>query len=280
MSDQNMSVQPEEEMSGFAKELYDMLEEMTDDYPQAQVYGSIIMQHSCLNDDRFPDDEVKEIVRDFAVMAEDEFDWTDYGTRMDSVRTIFEKVMEKHGYPDELIEEGKPEIVLYYLLDRIDDNVLFGEQEAADGEYDPEDVRPVGENDMDTVDMAAVFAYAVYDPMDVELCRGLGVDYDYEHHHMTDWFSGQVNLGEGKYSRKVPNLSARTAYNRLNDPDSFLWIAVVMGIHEDLINKAYQAMQAEKTNSARCGIFRKIIPFDMILDQAMDELEAIQMDGE
>lgn len=278
MSDKELSAQPEEEMSGFAKELFDMVEKMTDDYPRAGVYGNLIIQHSCLNDERFSEDEVRDIVRDFVILAEEEFDWTDYGTRMDSVKDIFEKVMEKHDYPDELTEEGKPEIVQIYLLDRIDDNVYFGEQEAADGEYDPDDVRPVGENDMDTVDMAMVFACVVYDPMDVEACRTLGMDYDYEHHHMAQWFSGQVNLGEGKYSRKIPNLSARTTYNRLTDPNAFLWIAIVMGIHEDLINKACREMQAGTTYSAKCGIFRKIIPFDMILDQARDDLEAMVME--
>ena len=53
-----------------------------------------------------------------------------------------------------------------------------------------------------------------------------------------------------------------------------------MGIHEDLIRKAYQEMQSVMTFAAKCGIIRKIIPFDMILDQARELLDEMEEDVE
>lgn len=47
--------------------------------------------------------------------------------------------------------------------------------------------------------------------------------------HMISWFGQQNCRGSGVFSRKTPNTSARTTYNRLLCPSAFVWMAEALG---------------------------------------------------
>lgn len=276
MDNDNNVVQPEEEISEFEARVDEMLGKMEQQgYEFAFYFGKMIAQHSCIDNEMYTDEEALDIIRDFVIETNSNFVNNDYEVWLHTVRNCFARVVCKHHYPEELMDEAKIEMDAYTCLRRIDTNEEIFDEEAESGRYNPDDIKPLADDDMDTMDLATIFATIPYDCENEDFCDELGFSYDYEHHHMSQWFSTQITLGQGNYSRKVPNFSGRTTYNHLLDPNGFLWIATVMGIHEDLIRKAHHEMQAVKTFSAKCGIIRKIIPFDMILDQARDLLEEL-----
>ncbi len=99
-----------------------------------------------------------------------------------------------------------------------------------------------------------------------------GSEYRSQKGHMVCWLMAQTDGdGGGKpfsYTRKVGNESGRTAYNRFLNPGGLLWVAEVLGeTDETLIRAAEAAAGAEKANyRSRCAAFRKVIPFDRILE--------------
>lgn len=263
----------EDELSEFELQVKEMLDKLSDKYSDAFYFGTLILPHSCIENEMYTDSEALDIIRDFVIETDRCFDPTDYATWIRSVRKCFENVLVKHHYPKTLIPDAKIEMDVKVCLRRIETNLDIFDEEVNSGRYDPDDIKPIDDDDMRTVDLATIFATIPYDPEDEEFCKTIDVEYDYDHHHMATWFSGQITLGEGNYSRRIPNISARTTYNHLTNPYSFLWIATVMGIHHDLIRKAYNEMQSGKTFSAKCAIIRKLIPFDMILCQAQEILD-------
>ncbi len=239
-----------------------------------EFYGYVIMNHFCIQDEElYPEDEALEIVRDFIVCASGKLPASDYGADILALRQCFTEVMNRHHYPEEKMPEALEEIIRLYLNATIEAFETTYEEEANSGLYDPEEIRQPGSNDLDTVELARLFADIPYQKEDEDFCREIEVDYDYEHHHMTNWFSCHITLGKGHYSRRIPDFSARSTYNHLTNPNSFLWIATVMGVPHDLIRKAYSDMKVGKTYSGMCGVIRKLIPFDMILDLAIPMLE-------
>ena len=86
--------------------------------------------------------------------------------------------------------------------------------------------------------------------------------------HMIGWLVAQNSQGFGAYTRSKGNESARTAYNRFLNPGGLLWIAEVLGETETNLRKAVEAAkEAERINyRSRCTAFRKIIPFDRIME--------------
>ena len=263
----------DDDLTEFEINYREMVDKLTRKYPDAGFYGLIISKHSCVNDDVYSEEEAMEIIREFIVEAAESFDRTNYETQVHSVRKCFDLILRKHDYPAAKLIDGEQEIVTDLCLAKIECCENEFEEETDKGLYDPKEIIPAGRNDMSTLDMAFVFATVPYDVSDADLLRSLGVNYDYEHNHMCTRFARQATLGKGPYSRLAPNLSARSTYNHLTNPRSFLWIATVMGIHENLIIKAYKEMQAGKTASGMCGIIRKIIPFDMILCQAQERMD-------
>lgn len=87
--------------------------------------------------------------------------------------------------------------------------------------------------------------------------------------HMMWWMYDQPTASKGgAYSRRKGNESTRTAYNRFLNPGGLLWMAEALGERKErLIEALKAAIDAEKTNyRLRCIAFRKIIPFERILE--------------
>ena len=86
--------------------------------------------------------------------------------------------------------------------------------------------------------------------------------------HMTQWFSAQNSNGSGAFSRRLPNTSARTTYNRLLCPAAFVWIAEALGEESDVVQAAADAARAEANARKRPGLLRRHLPWTRIAELA------------
>ena len=106
-------------------------------------------------------------------------------------------------------------------------------------------------------------------PATVELDQW-GSPYDSQKAHMVLWCRDQVNArGKGPYGRTKSNHSARTMYNRFNNPGGLIWMAEALGESTSVIRKAVTAVLiAESTGNkrGRCNVFRAIIPWERIME--------------
>ena len=149
--------------------------------------------------------------------------------------------------------------------------ISFFNQNIDERQFEWEDMHPDMEypepaaDDIDNLLMARLFSVLTCSEEDDALCRSIGVRFHYEQLHMCVWFSGQITNGSGHYSREEVNYSARTTYNRLLNPYSLLWIGVVMGADENELKAAAEEMESKKTYAAKCGVVRRHVPFDEIL---------------
>lgn len=82
--------------------------------------------------------------------------------------------------------------------------------------------------------------------------------------HMVPWFTRQNTLGSGKFTRKVPNRSSRSTYNRLSCSEAILWIAEAVGVDLAVVEEAANKAAETKNIRKRPGIIRSIISWDMI----------------
>lgn len=89
-----------------------------------------------------------------------------------------------------------------------------------------------------------------------------------EQEHMIAWFESNETVGGGPYSRKTPNRSAKTCYNRLCNAASLLWIAEAIGIPGDTVQRAFDAASSADDYRTACGRIRSAIPWDEILSCA------------
>lgn len=96
-------------------------------------------------------------------------------------------------------------------------------------------------------------------PVDVAL-------YQSQKAHMCLWFDGQPTQGAGEYSRSKGNESSRVTYDRFMNPYGLLWMAEAFGESEDRLRVAMEAALNEKNHRNRCNAFRRIIPFDRLLE--------------
>ena len=85
---------------------------------------------------------------------------------------------------------------------------------------------------------------------------------------MVWWFSGQITLGSGAYTRTTPNYSAKKTWAGLRNNYSLLWIAIVLGVDEETITAAYAEMNTVKNLGSKCSAIRKHIPYETIHDLA------------
>ena len=81
---------------------------------------------------------------------------------------------------------------------------------------------------------------------------------------MRDWFSQNHWTGTGPYSRRTPNYSGRTCYQRLLNAASLLWIAEAAGVDESTVATAYNAAAATDDYRRACGAIRRIIPWETV----------------
>lgn len=90
--------------------------------------------------------------------------------------------------------------------------------------------------------------------------------------HMIEWYKVQKNTGTGPYTRKTPNRSARTTYQRLNCPSALIWMAEALGEDEDRVREAAEAAVQEPKKLRRSGIIRRVIPWSRIYQLASSKL--------
>lgn len=130
-----------------------------------------------------------------------------------------------------------------------------------------------GENDFLNTEMAAVFAHLPPQPDTAAWLQSADISWTYDRLHMVTWFSGQLSLGSGDYSRSRPNHSAKTTYERLLNPYSLLWIAAALGENRDLILRTAEEIKEYETYRAKCGVIRRAIPWKRIYELAQPLIE-------
>jgi len=84
--------------------------------------------------------------------------------------------------------------------------------------------------------------------------------------HMVSWFSGQLTLGSGAFTRQQPNMSARTTYNRLLAPAAFVWMAEALGEDPRVVQAAADAARDEPNARKRPGLLRQYLPWRRIAE--------------
>lgn len=82
--------------------------------------------------------------------------------------------------------------------------------------------------------------------------------------HMVSWFRSQETTGSGAFTRRSPNMSARTTYNRLQCPGALLWIAEALGVDESIVKAVADMSAAEEEKRRRSALIRRHIPWAMI----------------
>ena len=130
-----------------------------------------------------------------------------------------------------------------------------------------------GVNDFHNTEMAAVFAHLPPQPETAKWLQTVDVTWTYDRLHMVTWFSGQLSLGSGDYSRSRPNHSAKTTYERLLNPYSLLWIAAALGEDKDLVIRTAEEIKGYETYRAKCGVIRRAIPWKRIYELALPLVE-------
>ena len=201
----------------------------------------------------------------FIEIAHETFRWNDYLEARTTAENTFRQFWTMQHYPKDCENEAVKGFIQSFFMTNIDAREIMWAQNHPDEDY-PSSMDT--EDDIDTLFLARLFACAD-DITDAArnrtFCESIGVRYDYEQLHMCLWFAEQITKGAGQYSREEINYSARTTYNRLLNPDSLLWIGVVMGADKDELKAAAEEMESKKTNAAKCGTVRKHVPFDVIL---------------
>lgn len=129
------------------------------------------------------------------------------------------------------------------------------------------------EKDFHNTEMAAVFAHLPDQPEIREWLKEIDVSWDYDQLHMVTWFSWQLSLGSGKYSRSRPNHSAKVTYERLLNPFSLLWIAAALGVEKDLVLRTGVEIRDYATYREKCGVVRRAIPWNRIYELALPLVE-------
>ena len=132
---------------------------------------------------------------------------------------------------------------------------------------------PVGEQDFHNTELASVFAHMPDQPEIAGWLKEINVRWNYEQLHMVSWFSGQLSVGRGKYSRSRPNHSAKTTYDRLLNPFSLLWITAALGEDKDIVIRAGHEINNFTSFRAKCGAVRRAIPWKRIHELALPLVE-------
>lgn len=199
----------------------------------------------------------------FMDISQDIFRWGDYYEARSTAEKAFRILYQQQNYPPDGEDEATDNFIVSFFQAKIDEHIFAWEDQHPGQEY-LQTISTV--DDIDVVDLAQLFSFARMHRKadDKAFCESIGVNYDFEQLHMCDWFSSQITNGSGQYSRADVNTSARTAYNRLRNPRSLLWIAVIMGVDQNTLRAAVKEMHDKKTDAAKCGVVRKHVPFDAI----------------
>lgn len=110
----------------------------------------------------------------------------------------------------------------------------------------------------------------ISDSFETVLPQKTGAWWKSQREHMVVWFRRQDSLGSGKFTRRAPNTSARTTYNRLLAPAAFVWIAEALGVDAELVQAAADSARAEPNARKRPGLLRRHLPWSLIAEHARD----------
>ena len=126
------------------------------------------------------------------------------------------------------------------------------------------------EDDMDVLDFARKICMCSIDtPISLEFDRLYGQKKDVwwscQREHLTGWCLYQPTTGLASYKHK-PNRSARKMYNYFNRPETLLWLAEALGEKEEILYSIIDAIKNVNNGKEACGILRKYISFDRILE--------------
>ena len=199
-------------------------------------------------------------------------DWNTYSTARDSFMMQAYDMLSTLGMPLYELDPIRNRMYVRFMEGRIKYFQYLEEKEHAS--LPP---IPVGQVDIPNTEMAALFAHLEQDEEQKAFLEGSRIRWDYEQLHMVTWFSGQLSLGEGLYSRSRPNHSARVTYERLLNPWSLLWIAAALGEDRDLILQANEAMTPHKDYRDKAIAIRNRIPFTRIYRLALPLVEKERM---
>lgn len=203
-----------------------------------------------------------------ACSAVEKIDWTSY----DSVRRSFMNQAADLLKDRGLFLDGRNMLRQKMYIRFMEGRIRFFEFQEKQ-ECCPEAPIPVGESDFHNTELAAVFAHLPAQPEVKQWLENLGVSWNYDQLHMVTWFSGQLSLGTGKYSRSRPNHSARVTYQRLLNPYSLLWIAAALGENEKTVQRAAVMAAERETFKEKCIVIRNMIPFSRIYELALPLVE-------
>lgn len=95
-----------------------------------------------------------------------------------------------------------------------------------------------------------------------------GVWWSSQREHMLGWLQHQQSMGDGKFTRKAPNTSARLTYVRLNSGPAIVWIAEALGVDTETVKSAAAAAKTEPNPRKHCGLLRKYLPWPLISERA------------
>ena len=89
--------------------------------------------------------------------------------------------------------------------------------------------------------------------------------YRSQREHMVGWFRAQSTTGAGQYTRRMPNVSAKRTYQRLQNAWSLLWINEALGVDIVLVRAAAEASEQETDHRRRCAVVRKMLPWENLV---------------
>ena len=212
-----------------------------------------------------PEEEQKQYAQKARIAAEN-ICWDHYSRTRQSFRNHCVRLLREHGrnLSDKEQMAMKERMYVRFMEGRIATFQYREKEEAC-----PIPPIPVGENDLHNVDMAMIFAHLPPQPETADFLESVNVDWHYDQLHMVTWFSCQLSLGSGRYSRRCPNHSAKKTYERLLNPYSLLWIAAALGEDQEVVWQAAYESRDYATYRAKCGVIRSIIPWKRICELAL-----------
>ena len=193
--------------------------------------------------------------------------WDTYDVVRRSFMNHCAKLLHEHGHSlsNKQEKQAKEQMYIRFMEGRISFFQYKEKQEAFQG-----DPIPVGQDDLHNVEMAAIFAHLPPQPEVASFLETIRVSWNYDQLHMVTWFSGQLSLGQGDYSRSRPNHSAKKTYERLLNPYSLLWIVAALGEDQEIVRQVAYEMRDYASYRAKCGVIRRAIPWKRIYGLAMD----------
>ncbi|MEW6903265.1 hypothetical protein V3M63_06655 [Trueperella pyogenes] len=86
--------------------------------------------------------------------------------------------------------------------------------------------------------------------------------------HMVRWFEKQPTTGEGKFTRKTPNYSAKKAYVNLKHTEGYIWMAEALGVDPALVQEAADKALELPRGQRWTFVRNNYLPWSLITEHA------------